>query len=309
MFYHFNFETNCNFDQVQMEPEADHKKTSMPTTANNSPGSVKSFDSFQAELHHECDVSFEEGTQVNHANNIWKASCEMLAQSLYKPTNVENGFNNDSVYKYSCFSQQSDNEWKTIDEAIKGNRLLRYREKVNFIEELQKETELCGLLVELMMLFNARIFGEIVYVVYTIWNKKYLKYREERKQNTKNVIPAFNCFYGFQDEEVELERASANEYKEAKEIKARSEEIEDLVRQLFASKKLKYLNFQEIKGEKVSGMMLIDNFEVFVKAVSKAVFLSAEGIYEEEGVSVGSFSEQEEGLFGESENRFVRAYS
>ena len=38
-------------------------------------------------------------------------------------------------------------------------------------------------------------------------------------------------------------------------------------------------------------MMLIDNFEVFVKAVSKAVFLSAEGIYEEEGVSVGSFSE------------------
>ena len=53
-----------------------------------------------------------------------------------------------------------------------------------------------------MLLFNARIFGEIVYVVHTIWNKKYLKYREERKQNTKHIIPAFNCFFGFADEEV-----------------------------------------------------------------------------------------------------------
>ena len=97
-----------------MEPEANQKQTSFPTTANNSPGSVKSFDSFQAELHHSCDVSFEEGTQVNHANNIWEASCELIAKSVQKPTNVENGFNNDSLYKYSCFSQQ-DAQWKTID--------------------------------------------------------------------------------------------------------------------------------------------------------------------------------------------------
>lgn len=53
-----------------------------------------------------------------------------------------------------------------------------------------------------------------------------------------------------------------------------------MARELFNSKKLKYLNFQEIRGEKTSTVELRENFTKFVGVVAKAVFLSAEGIYE-----------------------------
>lgn len=80
-----------------------------------------------------------------------------------------------------------------------------------------------------------------------------------------------------------------------------------MAKELFSSKKLKYLNLQEIWDKKGSKEVR-QEFEVFIKMVAKAVFLSAEGIYEEE-VSVGSFSEDEMGLFGHSGNSFIRAYS
>lgn len=69
--------------------------------------------------------------------------------------------------------------------------------------------------------------------------------------------------------------------KDSKEIaNASQEEVEELARELFNSKKLKYLNFQEIRGEKASNMVLREKFERFVGVVCRGVFLSAEGIYE-----------------------------
>jgi hypothetical protein len=62
---------------------------------------------------------------------------------------------------------------------------------------------------------------------------------------------------------------------------ASEKEIEELARELFISKRLKYLNFQEIRGEKSSKSILQNNFLTFIKMISKSVFLSAEGIYEE----------------------------
>lgn len=115
-----------------MDAEPELKQSSLPTTAHNSPGSVKSLESFQAELQHSCDVSFEAGTQVNHASSIWHASVDMLSNSMVDPVNQETAFNNSQLYKYSNFACET--EFKSIDEAIKGNRLLRYREKANFIE-------------------------------------------------------------------------------------------------------------------------------------------------------------------------------
>lgn len=48
MFFQFNFETQCNLDEQEMVIEPEVKQSSLPTTANNSPGSVKSFESFGA---------------------------------------------------------------------------------------------------------------------------------------------------------------------------------------------------------------------------------------------------------------------
>lgn len=123
------------------------------------------------------------------------------------------------------------------------------------------------------------------------------------------MIPKFSCFFGFEDAEVDMDGVTIEEKDNAEIIAKSQENIEDLARELFNSKKLKYLNFQDVRGEKKAGHVLREQFELFLKAVSKAVFLSAEGVYEEEEVSVGSFFEEEEGLFGCNGNRFVRAYS
>lgn len=161
-----------------------------------------------------------------------------------------------------------------------------------------------------MTFFNSKIFGELVYIVHTVWNKKYLNYRQQRNTRNNPVIPKFSCFFGFNDQELERDQVDIDE-KDHGEIVAHSQEnLQSLAQELFSSKKLKYLNFQELRGEKKGEDVLRGQFELFMKAVSKAVFLSAEGIYEEEEqVNVGSFSEEEEGLFGWTGNRFVRAYS
>ena len=70
---------------------------------------------------------------------------------------------------------------------------------------------------------------------------------------------------------------------------------------------MKYLNLQE-GWQKKGSKEVREEFEQFVRIVSKAVFLSAEGIYEEE-VSVGCFSEDEMGPFGYTGNSFIRSYS
>lgn len=56
--------------------------------------------------------------------------------------------------------------------------------------------------------------------------------------------------------------------------------MEELAFELFSSKKLKYLNLQEVKGVR-SKEDAKKEFVKFVKSISKAVFLSAEGVYSE----------------------------
>lgn len=82
------------------------------------------------------------------------------------------GFNDKELYQYSSYYPKR--EFSNIEEAIKGNRLLRYREKCDFIQSMQKEVELCGLLVKLMTFFSPKIFVEVLYIIHHIWNQKYL---------------------------------------------------------------------------------------------------------------------------------------
>jgi len=110
------------------------------------------------------------------------------------------GFNDENCYAHSAYTHQA--EPKSIDEAVKANRLLRYCQKVNFIEELQNESELSNLLVELMVLFNPKIFGEVVYIIHTIWNQNYLNFRDSKKE-TCTMLPKFNSFFGFEGFEIE----------------------------------------------------------------------------------------------------------
>lgn len=68
------------------------------------------------------------------------------------------------------------------------------------MEDLERETEVCGLLVEMMLLFNQNIFNELVYVIYRIWSTKYLKFRND-KSNKTSFLPSFSNFCGFESEE------------------------------------------------------------------------------------------------------------
>lgn len=86
--------------------------------------------------------------------------------------------------------------------------------------------------------------------------------------------------------------------------------MEELARELFHSKKFKYLNLQEVKSTNLNRSESITEFTAFLKSISKAVFLSAEGIYEEETI-VSSFSEEEEDgdSFGSTGSKFARLFS
>ena len=184
----FNFETQLNFEDDEMMVEPQEKMNVMPTTAYNSPGSHKSAKSaksltesyggisenYDLELRPDVDNSFEIGTQVNHASNIHEASVNLISNSVLDSSDNK------------LFSMTVEQTEESIDDAIKGNRLLRYYQKANFIAELQKENELSNLLSELLVLFNPKIFSEVVYIVHAIWTKKYLPYRESK--NNKNRL-------------------------------------------------------------------------------------------------------------------------
>jgi len=53
-----------------------------------------------------------------------------------------------------------------------------------------------------MVLFNPKIFGEIVYIIHTIWNQNYLNFRDSKKE-TCTMLPKFNSFFGFEGFEIE----------------------------------------------------------------------------------------------------------
>jgi hypothetical protein len=229
-------------------------------------------------------------SQVNHAQNIWSASVELLSSSLDCPIDSSKGYNDERLTKGSLI--QNGNE-RTLEEAIKSNRLLRCKERTQLMMDLQKEAEVCSLLVELMVLFNETVFNELIYVIQGIWERKYTPYRQNKLNSKTSIVPQFKRFFGFEDDEMELEEVSM-EAADSAEVKAAAEEdIEQLAYELFLSKRLKYLNFQNVKGEKKQKAALRANFLVFVKAVSRAVFLSAEGIFDEE-IVVPDFSEEEE---------------
>ena len=189
-------------------------------TMTESPASVKSLEEpYMLSLQPSHDHSIEFGTQVNHANSIFEASLDLYNHSAQHNIVSQTGFNNPTIYPASSSIQPQP---KNIDEAVKGNRLLRYCQKTNFIEELQKEDELSNLLVELMVLFNQKVFGEIVYVIHTIWNKKYLGFREAKK-SVKNFLPQFNCLYDFDDQELQKDTLSMD-CPETSEITDKAEE-------------------------------------------------------------------------------------
>ena len=172
------------------------------------------------------------------------------------------------------------------------------------MEDMQNETEICGLLTELMVLFHANIFAEVVFMVQYLWERQYLPYRT-RQQNTKtSFLPQFSCFSGFSGQElfgagVDYHNSSPEEVREW----ARKG-IEQLANELFASRRLRYFNLRDIKGTK-KGDEAKQEFEVFLTKLSEALFLSAEGVYETEPV-VGMFEAEEEMAQSPS---FVRSHS
>ena len=205
MFGIYNFETQLNLDSSFMDVETPQKGVSNTMITNSPTSEFSPQESFSHSLNPSLDNSFEEGAQLNHANGIFDASISLFNNTM-KGSDSQTGFNNPTVYP-TGFSFQA--EANNIDEAIKGNRLLRFGQKANFIEELQKEDELSHLLMDLMVLFNQKVFGEIVYVIHTIWNKKYLNFREAKK-STANIIPTFKAFFNFYGLESQKEEVSMN---------------------------------------------------------------------------------------------------
>ena len=70
-----------------MDIEPNHKVKDVPTTANNSPGSIKSsIEGYPMALQPTLDNSFEEGCQTTHARNIYDASLRLYNQGVVKST-------------------------------------------------------------------------------------------------------------------------------------------------------------------------------------------------------------------------------
>jgi len=127
-----------------------------------------------------------------------------------------------------------------------------------------------------MVLFNEKVFNELIYVIQNVWERRYLSYRESKTIKKTSLIPQFKCFFGFEDDEKDCENNMYDDTNNNNEVREASEnEIEELARELFHSKRLKYLNFQEIHGKKSSKNVLQDQFLTFIKTISKSVFLSA----------------------------------
>jgi hypothetical protein len=188
MFYQFSFDTQANFDEADLSFPQEGKSHSLPTTTHNSPGSDKSY---SLDLSLSEDNSFEANTQATHASNIWTASVDLLRSSIYGPVDEEKGVN--VMTSSSCFGSEG------LEEAIKASKLLRSRERSKFLLELQRESELCGLLAELMLLFSAPIFQEMLFIVHNIWDRHYLPYRQRR--SSSSFLPKFAAFVGWGDQE------------------------------------------------------------------------------------------------------------
>ena len=58
----------------------------------------------------------------------------------------------------------------------------------------------------------------MVFVIQNIWEKRYLNYRQNKKNaNRLGMIPQFKCFFGFQEEENLMNNGvEMNEHSDAK---------------------------------------------------------------------------------------------
>jgi hypothetical protein len=140
----------------------------------------------------------------------------------------EQGFNNDSLYRSYNPSQPAT---APLADLIKTNRLFRVQERKSFMEDLEKEAEVCSLLVELMVLFNHKIFNEVAYVVYRIWSSRYSAFRAGKKMKSP-LIASFSNFFGFEDEEKGFGNSAflSDETNTAEIVAASTEGIEELAK-------------------------------------------------------------------------------
>lgn len=105
------------------------------------------------------------------------------------------------------------------------------------------------------------------------------------------MFAQFSGFFGFEGEEENIQSVDMYGEADLSEIKkAALDGVEELGHELFYSKKLKYLNLQGVLASKIEKQALKEQFTVLLKAISKSVFLSAEGVYEDE-VRIPIFSE------------------
>ena len=91
-----------------------------------------------------------------------------------------------------------------LEEVIQKNKLLRSRERSKLLTELQKESELCGLLTELMLLFSLPAFQEVLFVVHNLWQKHYLPFRQSSNASS-GFLPQLSSFVGWAGEEREVQ--------------------------------------------------------------------------------------------------------
>lgn len=141
-----------------------------------------------------------------------------------------------------------------------------------------------------MVLFNHHVFNEIAYAVFKVWSSNYKLFKSS-KPKKQSLFPSFCSFNGFEEEEQFFESGMTFNGSDYSTVSNASEEgVEKIVDDLFNSKKIKYINLQEIRSLRGKRTDAKIYFSDFLKVISKAVFLSAEGIYEET-TEISSFSE------------------
>jgi hypothetical protein len=192
--YSFNLATQANLDEADPLNFCQNKNIALDQY-NMSPSSLEcSPQGMDIQLDQDLDNSFEKDSQASHAQKVWMASVAYINAAANAD---EQGFNNDLIYRSYSASLPAT---APLTDIIKSNRLFKVKERREFMEDLEKETELCGLLVELMMLFNHKIFNEIAYVVYRIWANKYSAFRKNKQSKQTSLLPSFSNFFGFAEE-------------------------------------------------------------------------------------------------------------
>jgi hypothetical protein len=163
------------------------------------------------------------------------------------------------------------------------NDTLKIQQKHEFISDLQNEPELMELMKELSKLFAENIFHELTYVVFKIWEKK--KENEKRQSNKvledEPLIPHFDCFWGYEDEEVpKISYSPFFDRKSMEEVVEFADKCADeIAQELYFDNKLKLVNLRQCQKESQEEETVAGLFGEFFKALARSVFLSSEGFF------------------------------